>query len=329
MQNQLRKLFSNKVFLLSFAFAFAFVFLIVAPYFLDNYWLRIFTNMFMFAILAASWNIIAGYCGYAAFGNVVFFGVGSYTTAVLMVNQVDFFLSILIAALVCALYAATLGLPILRLKGHYFAVATIGINEGTRELINNMEGLTHGAEGLSLPMIALSPKLSYVFFYFLMLIILIIVIALTYFLTKSRVGFAFRSIRSNEEAALVTGINAAYYKTIAWAVSAFFTGLTGGVYAYWVGFIDTESVFSISITVKMIVMALVGGLGTILGPVIGAFIFELISETLWSTFTNFHAVILGAMIMIIVLFIPGGLVELIKSKFSMAAFKRKLKESKV
>jgi branched-chain amino acid transport system permease protein len=311
-------------------FGIAFVFLITAPFFLSAYWVRVLTSVFMFAVMAESWNILAGFCGYPSFGNVVFFGLGAYTTCVLMVKlHQPFLVGVIGGAILCAIYAIVLGFPILRLKGHYFAVATLGLAEATKELVTNLEKITKGSEGISLPIIPGDVKIIYAAFYFGMFGVMIVTILFTHWMSKRRLGYAFQAIRADEEAALVTGINTAWYKTIAWAVSALFTGLVGGIYAYWTAFINPEGVFNVGITVKMLVMTFLGGPGTVLGPIFGAFIFEALSEIVWSHFINIHAAFLGALIIVVVIFMPGGFMKLMKGKLSLSYLIANIKENRI
>ena len=308
----------------------AFLFLLIAPLFLSAYWVRLLTSIFMFAIMAEGWNILSGFCGYPSFGNVVFFGLGAYTTCIFMVKlQQPFVVSAIAGAVLCTLYATLLGFPILRLKGHYFAVATLGLAEATKDLVTNLEGLTKGSEGISLPIIPGDVKIIYSTFYFTMFGIMIAAILFTYWMSRRRLGYAFQAIRSDEEAALAIGINTTWYKTIAWLVSAFFTGLVGGVYAYWTAFINPEGVFNVAITVKMLIMTFLGGPGTVLGPIIGAFFFEFLSELVWSTFVHIHAAFLGVLIVLVVIFIPGGFLKLTIRRFSWSSLMANIKENRI
>lgn len=303
------------------------VFLLLAPLFLSGYWVRILTSIFMFAVMAEGWNIVGGYCGYPSFGNVVFFGIGAYTTCIFMVElKLPFVVGVAAGAGLSCLFALVLGFPILRLKGHYFAIATLGLAEATKELVTNLDSLTKGTEGISLPIISGSVKVIYAAFYYGMFGIMVATILFTWWMSRRRVGFAFRAIRSDEDGARVMGINTTWYKTLAWVASAFFTGLAGGVYAYWTAFINPEGVFNVGITVKMLIMTFLGGPGTVLGPIVGAFVFEFISEIVWSNFVNVHAAFLGVLIIVVVIFLPGGFM---KSKLSWSAFRAGLKESRV
>jgi branched-chain amino acid transport system permease protein len=149
------------------------------------------------------------------------------------------------------------------------------------------------------------------FFYFFMLLLLIAILVVAWRISKNRLGYAFKAIRANEQAAGVMGIDTTRYKIIAWSLSAVFAGITGSVYAYWFSYIDPPTVFDVMWVVKMFVMILIGGAGTVFGPVIGAFILESISELVWSRFINLHLGILGLIIILVVMFMPNGLISLV------------------
>ncbi len=290
------------------------IFLGVFPKVFPGYWVRVLTGIFMYGTLASALNIIAGYTGYVAFGNSVFFGIGAYTVAVTMTNHGwSFYPGVLLGGIVAAFFAFLVGFPLLRLRGPYFTIATIGVNGAMLEIVNNLE-FTGGGEGITLPLIQMSPEATYAFFYYLMFSVLLITLIVTYWLSKNRFGYALRAIRANEEAAGAIGINAPIYKTIAWMISAIFTAFAGGIYAYWMTFIDPSGVFDIMIGVKSFVMMLLGGGGTILGPIIGASILELVSEFVWSNFLILHMMILGIIIVITVMFMPRGIIAFFKRK---------------
>jgi branched-chain amino acid transport system permease protein len=288
------------------------VLFVVAPFVLTGFWVRLITFTFMFAVLASALNIIAGYTGYAAFGNMVFFGLGAYTAAVLM-NKVGlpFPVALLASAAMALVMAILLGLLLLRLKGHYFALGTLGAAEAMKYIVENMTPVTNGGRGITVPSLRGTPIMLNTFFYFLMLGLLVLIVIVVWQLSRNRLGYAFKAIRANEEAAGVMGIDTTRYKITAWALSALFTGITGAVYAYWFSYIDPPTVFDVMWVVKMFVIILIGGAGTIFGPVIGAFILETISELVWSRFINLHLGILGLIIMLVVLFMPRGIISLV------------------
>lgn len=271
------------------------------PFVLVGADLRLMTTVWMFAALAQCWNFVGGYIGYAAFGNVVFFGLGGYATAAVMQAGGPFGVGLVAGAIGCTVFATVVGWLVLRLRGHYFAIATVGVAEATRELILNFDPLG-AANGLSLP-IARDSRL----FYYLLLALVVVLAAFTWWLTRSRLGYAFVAIRENEDAAAALGIDTYRYKIVAFALSAGFTGIVGGIYAYWSTFIDPSTVFDRAYSVEMIAVCLIGGAGTILGPVIGSLLFELLAGQIWAHFISWHSTILGMVIIALVLFLPRGL----------------------
>lgn len=287
--------------------------LLAVPWVATGYLVRFLTTLFMFSVLAKAWNLIGGLAGYPSFGNVAFFGIGAYTTGVLMVRFGLAFLPSLVAGgLAGALFAVGIGLPVLRLRGHYFAVATFATAEAMREIVNNLTDLTGGGKGLSLPLMAGGARAIGVYFYYLMLGLLVAAVATNVLVLRSRLGYGLLALREDEEAAMVAGIDTTLYKVVAFGLSAFLTGLAGGIYAYWLTYIDPTNVFDVVISVTMLVMVILGGSGTLWGPVVGAVILMVLTEFLWSRFLELHAAFLGTVIILVVLFIPDGLVEMVR-----------------
>lgn len=306
------------------------VILIVLPFLVSGYWLRVLTQTFLFAAIATGSNIIIGFTGYPAFGNIAFFGVGAYVTGVLMTNySFSFFTTLPIAALFGILIAILLGLPILRLKGHYFAIATVGVMETIKEIVDNMTEITGGGLGLTLPIMQGEPEYIYKFFYYIMLLSLLFSLLILYIISKIKQGFALRAIRVDEDAASVMGIHTSLYKTFAWAISAGLVAITGGIYAYWISYIDPTTVFGGTYPVKMFAMILLGGSTSVIGPMVGAFILEIISELVWSKFIEIHGMVLGLLIVFIILFLPKGIFETFKGGFSIIRLINNLKENKL
>jgi len=313
------------------------IFLVIAllvcalfPYIVSGFWIRLLTSIFLYAILAQGLNIIAGFTGYAAFGNMIFFGLGGYTVGILMVKAgVSFFPSLIVAGVVGIIVAILIGMPLLRLKGHYFALASLGAAEAVRQIMDNLTDLCGGAMGLTLPQMAGKPAQVNQSFYYFMFILLILSFAATYFISKNRLGYALKAIKANEEAADAMGINTTLYKVIAWAISGIFTAIAGGIYAYWFTFIEPATVFDVMIVVKLFVILLLGGAGTVMGPLYGAFIFEGISEIIWSRFLNLHMGILGIIVILIVFFIPNGLIDMVRRGFRLKTILDTIREEKV
>lgn len=297
---------------------------IFLPRFLSGYWVRVITTIFMYAVIAQGMNLMSGYMGYLPFGNAMFFGIGAYVTAIAMSKGLPFLVAVPLAAFTAILFSVILGLPVLRLRGHYFAIATIGMSGAILSVVQNATEVTGGAMGTTLPIIDKAPGVVYNYFYLAMLALMVITSLCLYFIIKSKLGFGIRSIKANEDAANSMGINTTYHKVIAWAISAFFTSIAGALYAYWMSFIGPDEVFDVMIAVNTIVIMLIGGAGSILGPIIGAFIVELFAEVAWSAFLEYHLAVLGIIIIVIVIFVPKGMVGSI-SDFTK---KRKLRAGK-
>jgi len=299
--------------------------LAVAPMGLSPFLTQFLINLFMLAALAESWNIIGGFTGYASFGNVAFFGIGAYTTGVLLsVLEWPFALALPLSGLVAMAFAALVGMPILRLKGHYFAIATLGVAETMREIVYNLK-ITGGGTGLTMPI----TKNPLPFFY-LMLGILLAATVVNWWLSASRFGYGLVAIREDEDAAMAMGINAALYKTAAFALSGAFAGLVGGVFAYWITFIDPEGVFKVITTIQMIIMAVFGGMGTVVGPLLGALVLASVSELLSTHLVSLAELFNGIIVILVVLFMPKGLADAIrKREFSLRQLARNLREYRV
>lgn len=300
------------------------------PLLVNNFAIRFGTDILMFAVLASAWNIIGGYTGYASFGNVVFFGIGAYTTAILMEKAgLPFALAYPAAGVAAALFAVIIGLPVLRLRGHYFAIATLGVAEAMKALVQNL-GITEGNAGIYLPMLDMSVKHQYWFFYFMMLATAILTLLATYLMLKAKLGYSLIAIRENEQAADSAGINTTIAKTAAFALSGFFTGLAGGLYAYQQAFIQPGPVFNVSMTVKMIVMAVFGGMGRLFGPLVGAVSIEVISEFLSNYFLVAHTLFFGALVILAIVFTPKGVIDMVTSRrFGVAYFLQNIREHRI
>ena len=292
----------------------ALVLLAAGPAFLNAYWIRVLSNVFMFAVLAQGINVMAGYTGYPAFGNVVFFGMGGYVTAIAMVKlKLPFAAGVLAGTLACPLLVVLIGIPLLRLKGHYFAIATLGLNEAIREVAANTSALTGGGMGLSLPLPTGGPAASALLFYYLLLGAMLLSGWATWEFSRRRLGVGCCAIRDNELKAEAMGLHTTRYKTAAWMISAAMTGAVGSINAYWLTYIDPPGVFDMAIAVKSFVIFLLGGPGTVLGPVIGALFVELLATLTWSKLLNWHLGAMGLLIMLVILLFPDGFREALRN----------------
>ena len=285
--------------------------LCLLPMMTTPYYIRIATGVAMWAGLALSWNVICGYAGYISFGHVAFFGIGAYTTAILMQPERgwDFFATLPVAAVVAGAIAALVGWPALRLKGAYFAIATWALAEAVREFTTVVE-FTGGSGGLTTPILADDN-----FFYYTMLFAAAIAYVVCYLLLEqSRFGLRVKAVRDNEAAARAQGINATVVKIEAFVLSAMIPAVLGGINAYWITFINPDSVLNTIITDQLVVMVLVGGLGHAWGPAIGATVLYLLNEQLRVAYgeTTAYIAFIGVLVMLIVLFLPDGLVSIIR-----------------
>jgi branched-chain amino acid transport system permease protein len=296
------------------------------PLLTDKLWFRIATTVAMFVVMASGWNIIGGLTGYASFGNIAFFGLGAYTVGVLVANlRWPFALALIVAPMVAALFALMIGLPLLRLRGHYFAVATLGVGVAVGEVVNNV-GPLGAATGLFLPIV----RSDLVFFY-LMLAAAVLAVLTTWVILRTRFGYGLLAIRENEEAAAVIGVNTTFYKVGAFCIAAALTGLAGGIFAQWNSFINQENVFALSDNVQMILMAVLGGAGTVLGPLAGAISLELIIQSLagGGSGSVYSQIGLGLLLVVCVIFIPRGVIDFFggRSRLSLRYLRQTLRDT--
>jgi branched-chain amino acid transport system permease protein len=273
----------------------------------------------LYAIAASAWNIVGGYAGQVSVGHVVFFGCGAYAA---MGAYSHFGLPPLVGIPLGALFAVTIaaiiGTPTLRLSGHYFSMATIAVAELVRLVVTNTEylGAAVGLSGPTVPRnvfdLSFTSALPY---YYIFLFVLAITLAVTWWMTNSRMGFYLRAIRDSERAARSLGAPAARTKLYAFMLSAALTAVAGALYAMMFGFVDPESGLGILISVKILIMAALGGAGLLFGPLVGAAILvpleELSNSWLGDKGAGLTFVVYGAIIMLIARFQPAGLLALV------------------
>jgi branched-chain amino acid transport system permease protein len=284
------------------------------PYFTDNVQLR--ESLLLAAvyiILASNLNLMIGYAGYVNFGNIVFFGLGGYVT-VYLVN--DFHWPLVLAALLggfaVSAVALLFGLGILRLRGYFFALATIGVNAAVAQLVTNFEPWG-GATGIYLSMDAYGPlggpMMALWTCYLLLVAVMAASLLVSYGIKNSKFGLGLIAIGQNEDAAAVLGVPTPRYKATVYSISAFLPAIAGGLYFFKSGIIEPTGAFNLQTSIEAIVMVMLGGSGTVLGPAVGAYVYEEMRGFLLTskTFSDFQLVIAGVLLLIIVLFAPGGL----------------------
>lgn len=280
------------------------------PLWAENYVVRLAIVIAMYTALTLSWNFIGGFAGYPSFSTAAFFGLGCYAGALPQNAGVPMVLAWAVATLFVGMFAALLGIIILRLRGHYFAIASFALVEVVRLVISSWGNLTGGGDGLNVPLVSGGPSAVAQTFLGVMIAIMLIVFAVTILVDRSRLGFGLSCIQQNEDAADMVGVDTTRYKVYAYTLSAMFCGTVGAAYASWTGYIDPSDSFSIIMTVKVPVMCLLGGAGTVLGPVVGAAAFLLLEEFFWANFLEYNRAILGAIIVVLIFFLPGGLLRI-------------------
>jgi len=280
------------------------------PLWAENYVVRLAIVIAMYTALTLSWNFIGGFAGYPSFSTAAFFGLGCYAGALPQNAGVPMVLAWALATLFVGMFAALLGIIILRLRGHYFAIASFALVEVVRLVISSWGNLTGGGDGLNVPLVSGGPSAVAQTFLGVMIAIMLIVFAVTILVDRSRLGFGLSCIQQNEDAADMVGVDTTRYKVYAYTLSAMFCGTVGAAYASWTGYIDPSDSFSIIMTVKVPVMCLLGGAGTVLGPVVGAAAFLLLEEFFWANFLEYNRAILGAIIVVLIFFLPGGLLRI-------------------
>ena len=262
------------------------------PAFGSNYTKTFVMQALMSCALAASWNLISGFTGYVSFGHSAFFGIGAYAAGIAIVRGgLPAPIAIVVAGAAAALAGLTFGYPALRLRGPYFAVGMLGVAEAIRVAVTVAEPITGGGKGLVLP-----PEDVLNAAYYAMLGVVAATVIVTYRVATLPIGLRLLAIREDEVAAEMNGIQVTRLKLGAFAVSALFAGLAGGIYAWQISYIDPGTVFAGSLTVRAIAMTMLGGQGTVFGPVVGSILLSGISEALWTRFPFIHTALSGVLI---------------------------------
>ncbi|MBI5032782.1 MAG: branched-chain amino acid ABC transporter permease [Chloroflexi bacterium] len=276
--------------------------------------------MLMLVILASSINIIMGYTGYVSFGHIVFFGLGGYLAFFLMKEfQVQFMIAALIGGVGASLIAFLIGIPVLRLRGAYFALATIGINEAFRTFFTNFD-LFGGAVGMFFNFSVYDAyggaKNAGQLAYYAMAVLTLATIATSFIIKKSKFGLGLMAIREDQDASMVLGIDPARLKVLTYTISAFFPAVAGAIFFFKNGLIEPHPAFDLYRSIEALVMVMLGGYGTVTGPIVGAVVYERLRGFLITnpTLSNAHLVIAGVMLLLIVLFVTAGVIGWVRQR---------------
>lgn len=281
-----------------------FVLMVVFPWVFNNdKILTIAILTFVIASLASSWNIVGGFAGQISLGHAAFFGIGSLVTRLIWLQGLPLLLGILAGGISAAISALIIGFPGLRLKGIYFSIGTLALAEAVRITINNI------LPGISaLPAVALR-NYSLISRYYLCFVVLALTVAVTSWLTKSKLGLGMMSVREDEDAARAIGVDVFRHKLIAFTISAALAGLAGSGFAYFHVSYYPSLTFSPEWTFDALIVTFVGGVGTVIGPLVGALFFVLIRDVLSANLVGIHLLIFGVLFIVVVLLLPGGMVE--------------------
>lgn len=291
--------------------AWSFLFLLVLIAFpwkgLGSNNIRLLFITFVWIATSVAWNLLGGLAGQVSFGFAVFYGLGAYTTALTINAGVNAYLAFLLSGLVASAASLLIGLPTFRLRGPYFAIATIGVSEAVRVVMTNL-AVTGGASGYRIVERGAFRQIEH---FYTALALAALAIALSVWIRGSKFGLGLLAIREDEEAAADVGVNPYFSKLVAHAVAAALTGAAGGVYARYALFIHPQGVFAFHTSVAILLMPIIGGVGTIWGPVVGGAVYGLVQEELIAAFPQFHLLLYGGLLVLIILFEPGGVVGLL------------------
>ena len=272
---------------------------------------------------SVAWNLIGGFGGQVSFGFAVFYGLGAYTAALALNRGIPDWIAFLLGASVALLASLLIGLPTFRLRGPYFAIATIGASEAVRVVMTNLS-ITGGASGYRIMEPGAFRQLEH---FYSALALAVVAVAACFLVRRSKLGLALMAIREDEDAASDLGVNPYRTKLIAHSLAAALTGAAGGVYAHYAAFIHPQGVFAFNISVAILLMPIIGGVGTIWGPVIGAVVYGLIHEEVVASFPQLHLLLYGSLLILIVFFEPRGIMGLLDRWFKVLQRRRRPSES--
>ncbi len=284
---------------------------LIAPFGVNGYYLNLLYQTVLFVALAYGWNIISGYAGYFSFGQIVFFGIGAYTTGVTIMSfHGNWLAGSILGGLLCGVLAVPLGFIMLRLRGPFFSLGMLGLAMTVRALVSSSPQLG-GGTGLFLP-----PGATLLPVYYWTLAIAIAAFAVTWWINHSAFGLQLQAIREDETIAGTLGVPQTRVKVFAFVLSAMIPGFAGGGYAWFLTYIEPTSAFSSRIDLQSIVMAIMGGIGTLWGPLVGGILMTQVSEALWAQFPQAYLMIFGGLLVLLLILLPRGIVPAIASRLS-------------
>jgi len=280
----------------------------------SHYYLHLMIIALMWVVIGSSWNLLAGYTGQVSFGHAIFFGTGAYTAGILATKLgMSPWWGMMFGGIISMLIGLFVGWVCFRLRGPYFALATLAGGEIFRLIATNWESLTDGMVGI----LIIQTFRSKIPYYYIALVLAAFCIYFIHLVMKSKWGYYFVSIREDQDAAESLGINTTLYKNVSLLISSFFTGMAGAFYMNYMAFIDPEVVYSLHyISIMAILVGIVGGVATIMGPAVGAFVMVGVQETFRSAFFGLapkwisqgHALVFGLLVVFVIMFLANGIV---------------------
>lgn len=299
------------------------ILLIISPAFLNPFLLHIFILAMLYAVLGSAWNFVGGYAGQISLGHTAFFGIGAYTSTLLYFNfGISPWWGMFMGAFLSVIVSALVGYPSFRLRGPFFALSTIAFAEVIHIVAIHWRQVTEGSVGVGIPF---NPALkNFVFtskstYAYLALLLIFVVSVVSFFVRKSKCGFYLSALREDEDGARALGIDTPKYKLIAMTISAFFCSIAGTFYSQYILFIDPDAVFSLELSIKMVLVTIIGGIGTVLGPVIGSFLMVPLGEFLRAEMGGIsrgaHLIIYGVILILVVHYMPHGIMAGVRKKY--------------
>jgi branched-chain amino acid transport system permease protein len=329
-KEKISKVLTQKVI---FGIALSALFLLIAPIYLNSYLKHVFIMIFLNAYLGGCWNILGGFAGQFSFGHALFFGLGAYTSTLLFIK---FGITPWIGLFIGGLLGMTVGLFIgylsfrYGLKGYFFALVMLGFSEVVRVIALNIN-LTQGARGILIPLKGNAPYLfqfsEKIYYYYIAFLLMIIMVIVCYSIKGSRLGYFLNCIREDEIAASSLGINTFKFKMIAMGISSFFTSIGGTFYAQYMLFIDPDLTFGVQISVEILLQPIIGGIGTIFGPIFGSFFLAPVTEitrSLLQAYSGAYLFFYGIILIIVVLFLPNGIMGGLHSFYNRFLYKEEI-----
>jgi branched-chain amino acid transport system permease protein len=282
----------------------------VLPLLASDYIVGFFFTTFLFVSMAYGWNLVSGFTAYVSFGQMSFFGIGAYTLAILVSrNAWPWPIAVLAGTATAAVLAVPLGWAMLRLRGPYFALGMLGLTQVLGMVASAWISVTRGGEGIYLP-----PEATLRQLYYAGAALVAVAVVVTWAVDRSAFGLRLRSIGEDELAAEAMGVDTTMAKLASFVLASTFPAMAGGLYAWRLSYIDPASAFPAGYEVQTILMAIFGGAGTVWGPLVGGFLFTAVAEVLWAKFAEVHLLLFGVMILVVLLFMPEGLIPLLRRR---------------